>query len=94
MSASIISGKIDSFRDLLEENALRLTDRRNMHDYIPFILNEEESHIRSEIEGQNVSVIFDGTSRLGEALAIILRFVSPDFKIEQRLVRVLQIVIR
>ena len=33
-------------------------------------------------------MIFDGTSHLGEALAIILRFVSPDWRIEQRLVQV------
>ena len=56
-----------------------------MHDYIPFILSEEESHVRSEIAGKKVSVVYDGTRCLSEALAIILRFVS---KIEQRLVRV------
>ena len=88
LKAGIPLNKIGVFRELLEENALRLTDRRNMHDYIPFIHQQEESHVRSEIEGQNVSVIFDGTSRLGEALAIIIRFVSPDWRIEQRLVRV------
>ena len=65
-----------------------MTDRRNMHDYIPFILSEEESHVRSEIAGKKVSVVYDGTRCLGEALAIILRFVSSDRKIEQRLVRV------
>ena len=65
-----------------------MTDRRNMHDYIPFILSEEESHVRSEIAGKKVSVVYDGTTRLGKALAIILRFVSSDWKIEQRLVRV------
>ena len=59
-----------------------------MHDYIPFIHREEESRVRSEIEGHNVSVIFYGMSRLGEALAIILRFVTPDWRIEQRLVQV------
>ena len=38
LKAGVPLNKIDCFRDLLEENALRLTDRRNMHDYIPFIL--------------------------------------------------------
>ena len=87
LKAGIPLNKIESFRELLGENALRLTDRRNMHDYIPFIHREEESHVRPEIEGQNVSVIFDGTSRLGEALAIIIWLVSPDWRIEQRLVQ-------
>jgi hypothetical protein len=35
-----------------------------------------------------VSVIFDGTSTLGEALAVVLRFVEDDWTIERRLVRV------
>ena len=34
-----------------------------------------------------MSVIFDGTSHLGEALAIIVRFVTGDWRIEQRLIR-------
>ena len=33
-------------------------------------------------------MIFDGTSRLGEALAIVLRFVGENWIIEQRLVRI------
>jgi len=41
--------KIDCFRDLLEENTLRLTDRQNMHNYIPFILSEEKSRVFYEI---------------------------------------------
>ena len=76
------------FRDLLEENAARLTDKHGMYDYLPFILREEESCIRMEIDGHFVAVIFDGTSCVGEALAIILRFVDSDWSIHQRLVRV------
>ena len=59
-----------------------------MHDYIPFILSEEETRIRSEINGRRVAVIFDGTSRVGEALAILLRFVDAEWCVQQRLVRV------
>ena len=87
LKAGVPLSKMDSFRDLLEENAFRLTDRRNMQDYVPFILKEEEARIRSEISGQQLSVIFDGTSRLGEALAVIFRFVDSDWKVQQRLVR-------
>ena len=59
-----------------------------MCDYIPFILKEEETRIRNEITGRFLSVVFDGTSRLGEALAVILRFISDDWVIQQCLVRV------
>ena len=80
--------KIESFRSILEENSFRLTDRRSMHDYVPFVLKEEENRIRSEISGRKLSVIFDGTSRLGEALAIVLRFISDDWRVHHRIVRV------
>jgi len=33
-----------------------------------------------------VSVTFDGTSRLGEALAIVMRYVTDNCKIEQNLI--------
>ncbi len=80
--------KIDEFRDLLKENAVRLAGRP-MSDLIPFVLNEELRQIKAEIVGLPVAAIFDGTSRLGEALAIILRFVDRStLTIHQRLVRV------
>ena len=34
-----------------------------------------------------MSVIFDGTTRLGEALAIVIRFVTDEWSLEQRLVK-------
>ena len=43
-----------------------------MTDLIPFILGEEKSTLLEEISAQNLSVIFDGTCRLGEVLAVIL----------------------
>ena len=88
LKAGVPLNKMESFRDLLEENAFWLTDRCHVHDYVPFILKEEESRICSEIDGQQLSVIFDGTSRLGEALSVVLHFVSSDWSVEQRLVRV------
>ena len=53
---------------------------------MPFILNEEKARIRKEIEGKFIAVIFDETSRLGEVLAVVLRFIS-EWTIQQRLVR-------
>ena len=52
-----------------------------MSDLIPFVQQEEEKRVKEEIKGRKVSVVFDGASRLGEAMAIILRFVeSSSFK--------------
>ena len=63
-----------------------------MSDLIPFILSEEMEQIKKEISGKPVSIIFDGTSRLGEALVIVLRFLD-NWEIKQRLVQ-LQILVK
>ena len=57
-----------------------------MSDLLPFILQNEKRRIKSEISGGAVSVIFDGTTRLGEATCVILRYVDDNWKIQQRLV--------
>ena len=76
--------KLELFREIFEETGYRLTDRRNMHDFIPFIHKQEFETIREEIKG--ISVIFDRTTCLGEALAIVIRYVDSKWKIVQRLV--------
>ena len=53
---------------------------------VPFILREERTCIQLEIQGKYLSVVFDGTSRLGEVLAVVVRFIS-NWNIEQQLVR-------
>ena len=92
LRAGIPLNKFEMFRELFEETGYRLTDRRNMHDLIPFIHKQEFERIREEISGKDVSVVFDGTTRLGEALAIVIRYVDPDWKITQRLVRLQMLV--
>ena len=56
-----------------------------MFDYIPFILTEEEARLKNEIAEKDVSVAFDDTTRLGEALAVVARMVD-DWVIQQRLI--------
>lgn len=41
---------------------------------------------KAEMEGKYLSVVFDGTSRLGEVLAVVVRFIS-NWTIQQPLVR-------
>ena len=55
-----------------------------MSDLVPFILTEEQAEIKEEINGKEVSVIFDGTTRLGEAMAIVIGFVNDEWALEQR----------
>lgn len=86
LKAGIPLKKIDSLRELLEENAFRLAHSSHLSDYIPPLHSREKQNIRQEIEGKYVSLIFDGTSRLGEALAMVIRFCC-GWKIKQKLVR-------
>ena len=58
-----------------------------MSDLIPFILQQEHHKIQNKISGRDVSVIFDGTTHLGEALAIVFLFISPKWTTEQHFMR-------
>lgn len=79
LKAAIPLSKLHHFRDLLEQNAYRVADDRGMYDTIPLVLSGERKKLNEELSGKNVSVVFNGTSRLGEALVIILRFVSDEW---------------
>ena len=57
-----------------------------MHDLIPFIRSKEPRQTQEEIKGREVSVIFDGTTHVAEAMAIV---VSSGWTITQHLVCVL-----
>jgi len=87
LKAAVPLNKLQHFRTLFEETGYRLTDRRRMADLISLVLKQERSKIHGELFGQDVSAIFDGTSRLGEALAV-LRFVTSKWTIEQCLMKV------
>lgn len=54
--------------------------------YIPLVRNEEYELLKKELQGEYFSVIFDGTTRCGEVLAVVVRFCTADFKIEHRLI--------
>ena len=86
LRAGIPLAKIDDLRGILEEGALRLTHSSHLADYIPPILRTEKQKVRKELEGKHVSVVFDGTTRMGEALAVVVRYCS-GWTIKQKLVR-------
>ena len=87
LRAGIPINKLDHFRELLEESSFRLAGRRTMSDLIPFVQQEEQKRVKGEIIGRKVSVVFDGTTRLGEAMVVILRFLNSNWTICQRLIQ-------
>ena len=57
-----------------------------MLDLVLFIHSQIQDQIKAEVNGKYVSINFDGTTRLREAFAIVLHFIS-DGKIKQRLIK-------
>ena len=79
--------KIDDLRDLLERGGTQLTGSQHLMAVVPKIELFEFARLVKELEGQRVCIIYDGTTRLGECVAVLLRWCPVDFaKIEQRLV--------
>ena len=56
-------------------------------DLIPFILQEQHAWIMDKIQGKNISIIFDGTTRLVEVLVVVVWF-REEWKVKQCLVSV------
>ena len=79
---------MDILRPLLEKYGHRLAHSANFREIIPVVLEKEREKLLSELESvKEASVIFDGTAGMGEALAIIVRFVQEDVIPTQRLIR-------
>ena len=80
--------KVDILSPLLEKYGHRLTHSVNLREIVPAVLEKDREKLLSELESvKEASVIFDGTARMGEALAIIVRFVQEDYIPTQRLIR-------
>ena len=99
LKAGIPLRKIDKLRPLLEKQGYRLIPHFNMKEYIPRIYKQEIQRIKAEIRWEpsdgsggeftrNLSIIFDGSTRQGEAIVIVVRFVNNDWCIVQRLIRI------
>ena len=84
LTAGIPLSKIDWLRSFLEKYGHRLTSQSHLSS----VLQKEKETLKSELsEAKAVSTIFDGSTRLGKALAIIVRFVDSQWNVQQRLVR-------
>ena len=78
--------KLDGLRPIMERNNFSLTRSSHTVEYIPFILSEEKARLQSLLRDKNIGIIFDGTTRLGEAIAIVFRFLD-GWTVRQVLVR-------
>ena len=90
MKAGVELSKIDKLRPYLERNSangLTLSSAANLRYLIPFVHGEIKQKIISETKENLLCVIFDGTTRVDEVMAVIFRFVTDSFQIRQLLVR-------
>ena len=89
LKAGLLIHKIDCFRSLLEEHAYSLTSSSILRQIIPFIHNNEMEKIKKAVDKKPVSIIFDGTTHVCEAMAIVLRFITDNWLIKQSVCRLM-----
>ena len=86
LKAGLPLSKVDDLRPVLEQK-FRPTSQTRLRKLIPTILEQGQQRLASEIKGHAISVVFDVTTRLGEAIAIIVRFLDNEWCVQQRLIR-------
>ena len=79
LKSGTLLNRLEFFRDIFEEAGMSLSSSCNIHQLIPFTLEEE-------LKSKDVGIIFDGTTREGEALVVLVRFVH-EWEVTSRLVR-------
>ena len=58
LKSGTLLNRLEFFRDIFEEAGMSLSSSCNIHQLIPFTLEEE-------LKGKDVGIIFDGTTREG-----------------------------
>lgn len=71
----------------VEEYGEKLTGQQHLGDLIPMVRDQERRDLKKMLCGRPLSLIFDSTTKVGEAMAILVRFVEDDFTICQKLIR-------
>ena len=89
LKSGVPLNKLDCFRQLLEENGLSLSSSQHLRELIPLIQEEERTNIREQIKDREISIIFDGTTHVAEAMVIVVRYVDDEWQIHQRVVRLM-----
>ena len=73
---------------LLECGGYSLSHSTHLHQRIPSILHQELYHLRQMISGKQISITFDGTTHIAEAVVVVVHFVDDDWIISQKVVEI------
>ena len=78
MKCGLPLSKIDGLREYLQKYAkLQLTDESHMRTYVTLVRDIELDRIKMSLKKSNYfAIIFDGSSRVDEVLAVIARYVT------------------
>eukprot|EP00733_Pompholyxophrys_punicea_P001149 Pompholyxophrys_punicea_v1_NODE_508_length_1810_cov_3.367521.p1 type:complete len:390 gc:universal NODE_508_length_1810_cov_3.367521:416-1585(+) len=88
MSAGVPIAKMDTFRPLFQKYVFPLTSSDHMRDLILFVREQEVALVSKEILNKYLCVIFDGTTRQGEVLNVVVRFTNEERRAKQLLIKV------
>lgn len=86
MKARLPIEKVDQLRSILEDRHTALTRASHMRLLVPLQAQRYLAKDKVAIHNLPVSVIFDGTGRMGELLIVLVRFPS-GIEFQQRLAR-------
>lgn len=76
----------DGLGRLLSRVGAKVVDSSDMRMYIPLVRQKELDKIKDEVAHESLCLIFDGTTRVGEALAVVVRYCTSHFEIKYRLI--------
>ena len=85
LKSGTLLNRLEFFREIFEEEGMSLSSSCNIHKLISFISEEEYKSLEKELKGKDVGIIFDGTTRDGEALVVLVPFVQ-EWEVKSRLV--------
>ena len=78
--------KADYLRPLLERCGSSVSAATHLKPLVPKIEADEQARLKQEVSGNTLSLVFDGTSHVGEATSLVARWCDSGFKIQQRLI--------
>ena len=83
MKCGLSLNSLNVFAPFLEKYAQRVPDASHLRQLIPIIHAQELERVKKALQGRSISIIFDGTTRVCEAFAVVARYIDEERNIRQ-----------
>ena len=82
LRAGAALNKLAYFRPLLEIYGSRLGSRALLAQLIAMVtvLAKEKDTIKTSLANKDISIVFDGSTRLGEVIVVVVRYIDENWK--------------